>query len=103
MLPIEKVVDGETGEGKASAIFNAQWYPHVTAYVKRTGGSAHSVKLQGSLNGTDWSDIGSALTDNGFLTNYESTKGYVWCQYFRLYITTNTEGTLDCWMGAGGA
>ena len=102
MLPIEKVVDGETGEGKASKTFTAQWYPDVTFYIKCTGGTAHSVKLQGSINNTDWVDIGTALTADGILTNYDGTKK-VWYLYYRLWITTNTGGTLNAWAGAGGA
>jgi hypothetical protein len=101
MLPIVKVLVGETGETKASKTFNAQWYPHVTCYVKRTGGSAHSVKLQGSVNNSDWVDIGSALTTDGILTNYDSK--HIWFLYYRLYITTNTGGALNAWIGAGGA
>jgi hypothetical protein len=102
MLPTQKVIDGETGEAKASATFTAQWYPNVTAYVKRTGGSAHSVKLQGSINNVDWVDIGSALTTDGILTNFDGTK-LVYYLYYRIYITTNTGGTLNAWMGTGGA
>jgi hypothetical protein len=100
MLPIQKIIDAETGETKASDIFNAQWYPHITAYIKRSGGSAHSVKLQGSINNIDWVDIGSALTTDGILTNFDGTKR-IWYLYYRIYITTNTGGTLNAWMGAG--
>jgi hypothetical protein len=99
MLPIQKILEAETGFNKASNIFNAQWYPKVTVYVKRTGGSAHSVKLQGSLNNSDWVDIGSALTTNGILTNFDGTKE-VWFPYYRLWITSN-DGTLNAWAGAG--
>jgi hypothetical protein len=101
MLPIVKVLVDETGETKAGKTFNAQWYPKVTLCVKRTGGSAHSVKLQGSMNNSDWVDIGSALTTDGILTNFDGTKE-VWYPYYRPYITTNTGGTLNAWMGAGG-
>jgi len=100
MLPIQKIIDAETGEAKASDIFTAQWYPHITAYIKRTGGSAHSVKLQGSINNTDWVDIGSALATDGILTNFDGTK-QIWYLYYRIYITTNTGGTLNAWIGAG--
>jgi len=103
MLPVRKIIDAETGQAKASLTFTAQWYPHVTAYVKRTGGSAHSVILQGSINNVDWVDIGSALTTDGILTNYVAANGYIWYLYYRIYITTNTGGTLNAWMGAGGA
>jgi len=103
MLPMVKIIDAETGQAKASATFNAQWYPHVTAYIKRTGGSAHSVLLQGSINNADWVDIGSALTTDGILTNFVAAYGYIWYPYYRIYITTNTDGTLNAWIGAGGA
>lgn len=104
MLPIEQILVDETGQAKASAVFNAQWYPKVTAYVKRTGGSAHSVKLQGSMNNSDWVDIGSALTADGILTNNAVTTNIeLYFLYYRIYITTNTGGALNAWIGAGGA
>lgn len=106
MLPVVKIIDEETGTGKASEIFRAQWYPKVVAYVKQTGsGLALSVKLQGSINGTDWVDIGSAITANGILTNFVAAYGDIWYPLYRIYITTNT-GTLpvlNAWIGAGGA
>jgi len=103
MLPIQKIIDAETGQAKASAVFNAQWYPKVTAYVNCAGGSAYSVKLQGSINNVDWFDIGTALTATGILTNFVAAYGDIWYPYYRLWITTNTGGTINAWMGAGGA
>jgi len=106
MLPVEQIIVDETGQDKASAIFNAQWYPDVAAYVKQTGtGLTLSVKLQGSVNGSDWNDVGSALTANGVLHNFDGTKR-VYYPLYRIYITTNSgnEGfKLNAWICAGGA
>ena len=106
MLPVKQVITDEVEDEKASDIFNAQWYPDVTAYVKQTGTDlALSVKLQGSLNNSDWVDIGNPITSDGILVNHDGTKR-VYFPYYRLYITTNTgtEGfKLNAWMGCGGA
>jgi len=105
MLPVDKIIDDEAGQSKASNTFNAQWYQYVTAYVKQTGtGLSLSVKLQGSINNADWVDIGAAITANGILNNFDGTK-LVYYPYYRIYITTNsgTNNLLNAWIGAGGS
>jgi hypothetical protein len=105
MLPVDKIIVDEAGQNKASQTFTAQWYQHVTAYVKQTGtGLSLSVKLQGSINNVDWVDIGTPITANGILTNFDGTK-LVYYLYYRVWITTNsgTNNLLNAWMGAGGA
>jgi len=95
LLEPRKVFTDKTGTG-TSEVFTGNWYPNVTAYIKRTGGTAHSIQLQGSINGVDWFNVGSAITgDSG-------TNGTTWALHWRLSITSN-DGTLNAWIGAGGA
>ena len=97
MLPVEKVFDGETEATANSAIFNAQWYPKVTAQVKRDGGSTHTVKLEGSINGVDWEEVDAGGAN---ITLLKSSTD--WYHYFRIVLSGN-DGAIDAWIGAGGA
>lgn len=94
MLEPRKVFTSKTGTG-FSEVFTAQWYPKVTVQIKRTDGTAHSAQLQGSLDKTNWVDVGSAIT--GAFGNSD-----VWFLWWRLNLTSN-DGTIDAWIGAGGA
>jgi len=95
ILKPEKVFTDKTGTGD-SAIFNAQWYPDVTAVILRTGGTAHEVKLQGSLDATNWVDVSTAITGD-----HKSVTGE-WYLYWRIVIVSN-DGTINAWIGCGGA
>jgi hypothetical protein len=69
--------------------------------IIRTGGSAHSAQLQGSMDNVNWANVGSAITGT-FGNNVVSNYGNVWFLYWRLNLTSN-DGTIDAYIGAGGA
>jgi len=90
-----KVFTDKTGTGN-SEVFCAQWYPIVTAVIIRTGGTAHECKLQGSLDGVNWVDVATGITgDHKSVANE-------WYLFWRLVIVSN-DGTINAWIGAGGA
>lgn len=67
--------------------------------VTGTGVSAGDVELQGSLDGTNWYVIGSALAVSAASTVYHQT-GNVPARFFRAIVSTAiTGGTVDAWIG----
>jgi len=95
MLEPRKVFTDKSGTGN-SEIFTAQWYPIVTTVIKRTGGSAHDITLQGSLDKTNWVDVATGIT-----ADHKSISGECYI-YWRLSIVSN-DGTINAWIWAGGA
>lgn len=67
--------------------------------VTGTGVSAGAVKIQGSLDGTNWYAIGSPLSVSAASTVYTQS-GTVPARYFRAVVSTAiTGGTVDAWIG----
>jgi hypothetical protein len=67
--------------------------------VTGTGVSAGAVKIQGSLDGSNWYAIGSALAVSAASTVYTQA-GTVPARFFRAVVSTAiTGGTLDAWIG----
>ncbi len=72
----------------------------ILVVVTGTGVSAGAVKIQGSLDGTNWYTIGSALSVSAASTVYSQT-GTTPARYFRAIVSTAiTGGTVDAWIGA---
>ena len=67
--------------------------------VTGTGVSAGDVEIEGSLDGTNWFVIGSALAVSAANTVYHQT-GTVSARYFRAVVSTAiTGGTIDAFIG----
>lgn len=67
--------------------------------VTGTGVSAGDVKIEGSLDGTNWYAIGSALAVSAANTVYTQS-GTTPARYFRAVVSTAiTGGTVDAWIG----
>lgn len=63
------------------------------------GVSAGAVSVQGSLDGTHWYPIGSAMSVSAANTVYTQT-GTVPARYFRAVVSTGiTGGSVDAWIG----
>ena len=60
----------------------------VPAFLQVSGITSATVALQGSLDGTNWSTIGTALTANGIVTVQNSPK------YLRANCTVYVTGTI---------
>ena len=58
------------------------------AFLQVSGITSATVALQGSLDGTNWSTIGTALTANGIITVANAPK------YLRANCTSYTSGTI---------
>jgi hypothetical protein len=74
---------GATGESKAVQVDAGQ-----PAFLQVSGITSATVALQGSLDGTNWSTIGTALTANGIITVQNAPK------YLRANCTVFVTGTI---------
>jgi hypothetical protein len=74
---------GATGASKAVQVDAGQ-----PAFLQVSGITSATVALQGSLDGTNWSTIGTALTANGLITVQNSPK------YLRANCTVYVSGTI---------
>ena len=72
-----------TGESKAVQADAGQ-----PAFLQVSGITTATVAFQGSLDGTNWSTIGTALTANGIVTIANAPK------YLRANVTAWTSGTI---------
>ena len=72
-----------TGESKAVQVDGG-----VPAFLQVSGITSATVALQGSLDGTNWSTIGTALTANGIVTVANAPK------YLRANCTVFVTGTI---------
>jgi hypothetical protein len=72
-----------TGESKAVQVDGGQ-----PAFLQVSGITSATVALQGSLDGTNWSTIGTALTANGIITVANAPK------YLRANCTVYVTGTI---------
>jgi hypothetical protein len=72
-----------TGESKAVQVDGG-----VPAFLQVSGITSATVALQGSLDGTNWSTIGTALTANGMITVANAPK------YLRANCTVYVTGTI---------
>jgi hypothetical protein len=72
-----------TGESKAVQVDGG-----VPAFLQVSGITSATVALQGSLDGTNWSTIGTALTANGIITVANAPK------YLRANCTVYVTGTI---------
>jgi hypothetical protein len=71
----------------------------ILVVVTGAGVSAGAVKIQTSLDGTNWYTIGSVLSVSAANTVYTQT-GTVPGRYFRGIVSTAiTGGTVDAWIG----
>lgn len=75
------VVDGATVRSTA-----------VLAVTTGTGVSAGAVQLQGSLDGQNWFNVGSAVTTSAASTTTQLVADSAYAQYFRASITTAIVG-----------
>lgn len=67
------------------------------------GVSAGAVQLQGSLDGTAWFNLGSAVTTSAASTTTQTVVSSAYARYFRAAITTAiTGGTVTVSVGATG-
>ena len=62
--------------------------PGQPAFLQVSGITSATVALQGSLDGSNWSTIGTALTADGFVTLANAPK------YLRANCTAYTSGTI---------
>ena len=74
---------GATGASKAVQVDGGQ-----PAFLQVSGITSATVALQGSLDGTNWSTIGTALTANGIITVANAPK------YLRANCTVYVTGTI---------
>jgi hypothetical protein len=74
---------GATGESKAVQVDGG-----VPAFLQVSGITSATVALQGSLDGTNWSTLGTALTANGIVTVANAPK------YLRANCTVYVTGTI---------
>ena len=74
---------GATGASTAVQVDTGQ-----PAFLQVSGITSATVALQGSLDGTNWSTIGTALTANGIITVQNSPK------YLRANCTVFVTGTI---------
>jgi hypothetical protein len=74
---------GATGESKAVQVDSGQ-----PAFLQVSGITSATVALQGSLDGTNWATIGTALTADGIVTIANAPK------YLRANCTAYTTGTI---------
>jgi hypothetical protein len=74
---------GATGESKAVQVDAGQ-----PAFLQVSGITSATVALQGSLDGTNWATIGTALTANGIITVQNAPK------YLRANCTVFVTGTI---------
>ena len=74
---------GETGESRAVQVDGG-----VPAFLQVSGITSATVALQGSLDGTNWSTLGTALTANGMVTVANAPK------YLRANCTVFVTGTI---------
>jgi hypothetical protein len=72
-----------TGESKAVQVDGGQ-----PAFLQVSGITSATVALQGSLDGTNWSTLGTALTANGIITVANAPK------YLRANCTVYVTGTI---------
>lgn len=71
----------------------------ILVVVTGAGVSAGAVKVQSSLDGTNWYAIGSPLSVSAANTVYTQT-GTVPGRYFRAVVSTAiTGGSVDAWIG----
>ena len=96
MLPVDQILTDETGNNKASKVFNAQWYPQVTVILDYTNGVTANIKLEGSLDGVNWVDVVEAADNPITITSDH------WYHYYRLWIAAN-DRTINAKIGASGA
>jgi len=74
---------GATGASKAVQVDGGQ-----PAFLQVSGITSATVVLQGSLDGTNWSTIGTALTADGMITVANAPK------YLRANCTVYVSGTI---------
>jgi hypothetical protein len=74
---------GATGASKAVQVDGGQ-----PAFLQVSGITSATVALQGSLDGTNWSTIGTALTADGLITVANAPK------YLRANCTVYVTGTI---------
>jgi len=74
---------GATGASTAVQVDTGQ-----PAFLQVSGITSATVVLQGSLDGTNWSTIGTALTANGIVTIQNAPK------YLRANVTAWTSGSI---------
>jgi hypothetical protein len=74
---------GATGESKAVQVDSGQ-----PAFLQVSGITSATVVLQGSLDGTNWSTLGTALTANGIVTVQNAPT------YLRANCTVYVTGTI---------
>jgi len=74
---------GATGASKAVQVDGGQ-----PAFLQVSGITSATVVLQGSLDGTNWSTIGTALTADGMITVANAPK------YLRANCTVYASGTI---------
>lgn len=74
---------GATGASTAVQVDTGQ-----PAFLQVSGITSATVVLQGSLDGTNWSTIGTALTANGIITVQNAPK------YLRANCTVYVTGTI---------
>ena len=74
---------GATGASKAVQVDGGQ-----PAFLQVSGITSATVALQGSLDGTNWSTLGTALTANGIITVANAPK------YLRANCTVYVTGTI---------
>jgi hypothetical protein len=74
---------GATGTSTAVQVDTGQ-----PAFLQVSGITSATVALQGSLDGTNWSTLGTALTANGIITVQNAPK------YLRANCTVYVSGTI---------
>ena len=72
-----------TGESRAVQVDTGQ-----PAFLQVSGITTATVAFQGSLDGTNWSTVGTALTANGIVTIQNAPK------YLRANVTAWTSGSI---------
>lgn len=88
---LDTVTNAATKVTTASKVAN--WRNGVTAHVvvtKISGTVGGSIALQGSMDGTNWSTIGSASTASDGTANYSFNTAVAWYYYRISYAGTGT-------------
>jgi len=103
-LPPIKSLSAVSATGAGTALDGLCVRANAVATVTTSAGtSAGSVVLEGSLDGTDFVTLGSAVTTSAASTTYSVTATNSLMRYLRLRVATAiTGGTVSGWVGLSG-
>jgi hypothetical protein len=99
-----KSLSAVSATGAGTALDGVVSRANAVATVSSSGGtSAGSVVLEGSLDGTNYFTLGSAVTTSAASTTYTVAATNVFVRYVRARVATSiTAGTITAWVSLSG-